>query len=369
MPNNLEAEKIIHSAPIPVSGVERHPTPIIEVPVVASGPNSPASLSPLLQATRLGSPASTGSKPRQQRSSSFGSLIDRIKGNGGNTAGKRTGSTDTSIKGSKQDDSVIDEEDEEDIQTPGVSNSGLPESRKQGVSGAKPKVSIFGFSNKQDKPEGESPKVRIKKSSPGWLQKVLKPSTNGLASNTGSPHGPGPSSPPESTVPSSSASRPDNTASSWETIITLPAKTAVATWAPSLKPSTSSKSDQKGQDLAVPTDPSWLPLAEPVPFDREAVMKRVQKRYEVLCNIGLGVNIVTSIGQAAGGDLIGQCFVAVQNMWAMIQKIGLVETSAWRLVERCIDLLIAVDTSVKEIEKDGHTIGADMRTSVTRLTG
>jgi hypothetical protein len=98
-------------------------------------------------------------------------------------------------------------------------------------------------------------------------------------------------------------------------------------------------------------------------------MKRVQKRYEILCNIGLGVNIVTTIGQAAGGDLIGQCFVAVQNMWAMIQKVGLVETSAWRLVERCIDLLIAVDTSVKEIEKDGHTIGADMRTSVARLTG
>ena len=271
--------------------------------------------------------------------------------------------------GSKQDDSIIDEEDEEGIQNPGDSKSGLPESRNQGVSGAKPKVSIFGFSNKQDKPEGESPKVRIKKSSPGWLQKVLKPSTNGLASNTGSPHGPGPSSPSESTVPSSSASRPDITASSWETIITLPAKTAVATWAPSVKPSPSSKSDQKGQDLAVPTDPSWLPLAEPVPFDREAVMKRVQKRYEVLCNIGLGVNIVTSIGQAAGGDLIGQCFVAVQNMWAMIQKVGLVETSAWRLVERCIDLLIAVDTSVKEIEKDGHTIGADMRTSVARLTG
>jgi hypothetical protein len=106
-----------------------------------------------------------------------------------------------------------------------------------------------------------------------------------------------------------------------------------------------------------------------IPFDRDAVIKRVQKRYQILCDIGLGVELITTFGQLAGGDLVGQCFVAVKTMWGMIQRVGLVETSAWRLVERCIDLSIAVKSSVREIQEDGHSIGNDMQVSLARLTG
>lgn len=121
--------------------------------------------------------------------------------------------------------------------------------------------------------------------------------------------------------------------------------------------------------LMPPSDPAFIHPGQDVAFDRATTIQRVQKRYDILCHIGLAVNIGTAIGQAAGGDLIGNCFVAVQSMWGMIQRVGLVETSAWRLVERCIDLLIAVDGCVKGITEDGHSIGVEMQASLTNLTG
>ena len=117
------------------------------------------------------------------------------------------------------------------------------------------------------------------------------------------------------------------------------------------------------------SDPDFIHPSHDLDFDRAATIRRVQKRYDVLCHIGLAVNLTTTIGQAAGGDLIGNRFVAVQSMWGMIQRVGLVETSAWRLVERCIDLLIAVDGCVKGIARDGHSIGVDMQNSLSNLTG
>jgi hypothetical protein len=123
------------------------------------------------------------------------------------------------------------------------------------------------------------------------------------------------------------------------------------------------------QPLFPQPDPTFISPSHDLDFDRQATLQRVQKRYEILCHIGLAVNLTTTIGQAAGGDLVGQCFVAVQAMWGMIQRVGLVETSAWRLVERCIELLIAVDRCVKGINEDGHSIGVEMQASMINLTG
>jgi hypothetical protein len=123
------------------------------------------------------------------------------------------------------------------------------------------------------------------------------------------------------------------------------------------------------QPLFPQPDPTFISPSHDLDFDRQATLQRVQKRYEILCHIGLAVNLTTTIGQAAGGDLVGQCFVAVQSMWGMIQRVGLVETSAWRLVERCIELLIAVDGCVKGINEDGHSIGVEMQASLINLTG
>jgi hypothetical protein len=123
------------------------------------------------------------------------------------------------------------------------------------------------------------------------------------------------------------------------------------------------------QPLFSQPDPTFISPSHDLDFDRQATLQRVQKRYEILCHIGLAVNLTTTIGQAAGGDLVGQCFVAVQSMWGMIQRVGLVETSAWRLVERCIELLIAVDGCVKGINEDGHSIGVEMQASLINLTG
>jgi hypothetical protein len=114
------------------------------------------------------------------------------------------------------------------------------------------------------------------------------------------------------------------------------------------------------QPLFSQPDPTFISPSHDLDFDRQATLQRVQK---------LAVNLTTTIGQAAGGDLVGQCFVAVQSMWGMIQRVGLVETSAWRLVERCIELLIAVDGCVKGINEDGHSIGVEMQASLINLTG